>query len=55
MADWEFNPLCKCKQCTGEGLGWIKHITKHQSNARFLREARERKKQIEWEEKLGPR
>lgn len=28
MKDWEYNPDCRCKQCTGEGLGWVKHVTK---------------------------
>lgn len=38
----EYNPLCKCMECTGEGLGWIAHITQEQSKKRLDRDCRER-------------
>lgn len=41
MAKWAFNPDCKCKKCTGQGLGWIKHLSKAQAKIRHLREQRE--------------
>lgn len=34
MTQWVYNPACRCKQCTGEGLGWIKHVTKAASDYR---------------------
>ena len=43
---YEYNPLCPCKQCTGEGLGWIKHLTPQQSQQRLDRLQRERDWQI---------
>ena len=36
--------LCKCKECTGEGLGWIKHLTDDEIRERLDRLAREREK-----------
>lgn len=42
----EYNPLCKCKSCTGEGLGWIQHLTKEQTNRRLDRLCAEREREL---------
>jgi hypothetical protein len=44
LMNWSYNPLCPCKQCTGEGLGWIKHLTPAQAKARLDRLERERER-----------
>jgi hypothetical protein len=38
----QYNPLCKCKECTGEGLGWITHATSELSKKRLDKSCRER-------------
>lgn len=38
----EYNPLCKCVECTGEGLGWIAHIAQEQSKKKLDRACKER-------------
>lgn len=53
--DYEFNPLCKCKRCTGEGLGWIEHLTKRQSQIRLARLEAERERWIEYDGLTEPR
>lgn len=42
----EYNPLCPCKDCTGKGLGWIKHLSARQSQLRLKRLEEERRKQL---------
>lgn len=27
---YAINPTCPCKECTGKGVGWIKHLNKSQ-------------------------
>ena len=29
----QWNPKCRCKQCTGQGLGWITHVKPKNSQA----------------------
>ena len=29
----QWNPTCRCKQCTGHGLGWITHVNSKKSQA----------------------
>ena len=29
----QWNPTCRCKQCTGQGLGWITHVNPKKSQA----------------------
>ena len=37
-----YNPLCKCKECTGEGIGWITHTSPEQSKKRLDKACKER-------------
>lgn len=42
----EYNSLCPCKDCTGKGLGWIKHLNAEESQKRLERLERERHNQL---------